>query len=100
MPQLTSAARYQGRASKFLRCAYQAKVMKTLEQTSRSALRSGAGIDIGPPTFRQGIGRRGFGPKSGARSAPRGGAGGDALHEERALHLARGRSARERVDEL
>src|SRR5579863_10596200 len=31
MPQLASAARYQGRSARFFRCAYQANVMKTFE---------------------------------------------------------------------
>ena len=34
MPQLTIAARYQGRAARFFRCAYQANVMKTFEAMS------------------------------------------------------------------
>src|SRR5262245_32312583 len=34
MPQLTSAAMYHGRPDKFRRCAYHAKVMKTLEAAS------------------------------------------------------------------
>src|SRR2546421_6201039 len=34
MPQLTSAATYQGRTTRLLRCAYQAKVMKTFEPMS------------------------------------------------------------------
>ena len=38
MPQLTNAAMYQGLFSRFLRCAYQAKVMKMLEQTSSPAV--------------------------------------------------------------
>src|SRR6059058_6153062 len=36
IPQLATAARYQGRSARFLRCAYQANVMKTLEATSSS----------------------------------------------------------------
>src|SRR5260221_14581009 len=38
IPQLTSAATYQGRSLRFLRWAYHAKVMKTLEQTRRPAV--------------------------------------------------------------
>src|SRR5579864_59073 len=34
IPQLSSAARYQGRSARLRRCAYQAKVMKTLEAMS------------------------------------------------------------------
>src|SRR4029077_9288243 len=34
MPQLTSAATYQGRAARFFKCAYQAKVMKTFDAVS------------------------------------------------------------------
>src|SRR5215469_11261659 len=36
MPQLATAATYHGRAAMFLRWAYQANVMKTLEPTSSS----------------------------------------------------------------
>src|SRR5690349_21733386 len=39
IPQLASAARYHGRSAMFRRWAYQANVMKTLEQTSNSAAR-------------------------------------------------------------
>src|SRR5919112_1014161 len=39
MPQLATAARYQGLSPRFLRCAYQAKVMKILESNSRKAVR-------------------------------------------------------------
>ena len=45
MPQLTSAATYHGRSARFWRWAYQANVMKTLEQTSSSAARAD---DVGP----------------------------------------------------
>lgn len=45
MPQLTMAATYQGRAASSFRCAYQAKVMNTLLQTSSSTkLSAGRGI--------------------------------------------------------
>src|SRR5579864_310262 len=36
MPQLTSAATYQGLPARFFRCAYQANVMNTLEAHSSS----------------------------------------------------------------
>src|ERR1700739_3954327 len=36
IPQLATAATYQGRPARFLRCAYQAKVMNTFEATSNS----------------------------------------------------------------
>src|SRR6201988_2267749 len=38
MPQLASAAIHQGLAESSFRCAYQAKVMNTLEATSRPAV--------------------------------------------------------------
>jgi hypothetical protein len=38
IPQLTRAAIYHGLFSRFLRWAYQANVMKTLEQTRRPAV--------------------------------------------------------------
>src|SRR5512143_104227 len=38
MPQLTNAATNHGRSARFLRCAYQANVMKPFESTSRSAV--------------------------------------------------------------
>src|SRR5215467_5067991 len=45
IPQLTSAATYQGRSARFFRCAYQANVMKTFEAVSRSVARTtGRGI--------------------------------------------------------
>src|SRR3954464_3427876 len=37
MPQLASAATHHGQAARFFRCAYQAKVMNTLEATSSAA---------------------------------------------------------------
>src|SRR5689334_7702118 len=39
MPQLTNAATHHGLAESSFRCAYQAKVMKTFEAISISALR-------------------------------------------------------------
>src|SRR5689334_10511368 len=39
IPQLTIAATYHGFCPRFLRCAYQANVMKTLESTSRPLVR-------------------------------------------------------------
>src|SRR5215469_2977088 len=36
IPQLATAATYQGRSARFFRCAYHAKVMKTLEARSSS----------------------------------------------------------------
>src|SRR4051812_27770822 len=38
MPQLTSAAMYQGEVARFFRCPYQAKVMKMLEPISSSTV--------------------------------------------------------------
>src|SRR5215472_6678701 len=50
IPQLTSAARTHGLSCRFLRCAYQAKVMKVLEQIkSRMVLRTG---DMRSPELR------------------------------------------------
>src|SRR5262252_7103022 len=40
IPQLTRAARYQGRSARFFRCAYQANVMKTFEAMSKSVART------------------------------------------------------------
>src|SRR6185295_440032 len=37
IPQLTAAAAHHGQAARFFRCAYQAKVMNTLEATSSAA---------------------------------------------------------------
>src|SRR5258705_4004481 len=37
MPQLAAAAAHHGQAARFFRCAYQAKVMNTLEATSSAA---------------------------------------------------------------
>ena len=41
MPQLTSAAMYQGLSARFFRWPYQAKVMKTFEATSSTIVCSG-----------------------------------------------------------
>src|SRR5204862_1107497 len=44
IPQLTRAATYHGRSLRFLRWAYQANVMKTLERASRLTVRKTTGI--------------------------------------------------------
>src|SRR6516164_3611194 len=48
IPQLASAARYHGRSSRFLRWAYHAKVMKTLEAMSSSTVGTTTGM-LTPP---------------------------------------------------
>src|SRR6185436_8312460 len=52
MPHDTSAATIQGFARRSRRCAYQAKVMNTFEQTSRSAVRPIFRIRLGYPPAR------------------------------------------------
>src|SRR5580698_10248137 len=42
MPQLMSAATYQGRSARFFRCAYQANVMNTFEQMRSSVAETAA----------------------------------------------------------
>src|ERR1700752_3463378 len=49
MPHETSAATIHGFSRRSRRCAYQAKVMKTFEQTSRSAVRTIRFIRFGVP---------------------------------------------------
>src|SRR5271169_1217508 len=46
MHQLTSAAMYHVLLPKFFRCAYHAKVMKTLEHKSRTVVFSKTGISL------------------------------------------------------
>jgi hypothetical protein len=50
MPQLASAARYQGRCARFRKWAYQAKVMKMLDSTSSPAVRTK--IEVGMVRYR------------------------------------------------
>ena len=45
MPQLSSAATYQGEPWRFFRCPYQAKVMKMLDSTSNRPACTPAGRD-------------------------------------------------------
>src|SRR4026209_165515 len=49
IPQLTSAARYQGRCPRFRRWAYQAKVMKMLDSRRSPAVRRKIEVGMGPP---------------------------------------------------
>src|SRR3954467_490768 len=53
MPQLAAAAAHHGQAARFLRCAYQAKVMNTLEATS-SAAETKTGERVNRPSPRPG----------------------------------------------
>src|SRR6185437_10199530 len=46
IPQLASAATYQGRSERFFRCAYQANVMKTFDPISSSVVGTTAGIPL------------------------------------------------------
>src|SRR5215207_10520357 len=49
MPQLTSAARYQGRPPRSRRCAYHANVMNTFEKMSSRAAWAMTSVLIVPP---------------------------------------------------
>src|SRR5215207_8756527 len=55
MPQLTSAARYQGRPARSRRCAYHANVMKTFEKTSSRAAWAMTSVLIVPPGAELGV---------------------------------------------
>src|SRR6185437_2805658 len=46
IPQLASAATYQGRPERFFRCAYQANVMNTFDPISSSVVGTTAGIPL------------------------------------------------------
>ena len=59
MPQLTSAAMIQGRPERFFRCAYQAKVMNTLDSVSRTMAVSAGGMACGMATSYRRRGRIG-----------------------------------------
>src|SRR5674476_1006625 len=63
MPQLTSAATYQGELARFFRCPYHAKVMNRLDTASINAVTS-SGCEIRfillffQPTFEQRVEKR------------------------------------------
>src|SRR6478609_3874365 len=52
MPQLASAATIQGRPDRFFRCAYQAKVMNTLDRTSSAVAARAGGMVMGMRGYR------------------------------------------------
>src|SRR6476659_4103058 len=68
MPQLAMAAKYHGRSARFRRCAYQANVMKTLERTSRPAVRNITEVPMGPSCSVWNWRSVSFGIRSGRRS--------------------------------
>src|SRR5690348_17582337 len=67
IPQLTSAATIQGLSCRFLRCAYQAKVMKVFEQISSRVVLRTAGTRIPPQVSGDAAARRAVSRQQGAQ---------------------------------